>query len=113
MLVSKPRLAGFGLNWQHARCQIFASLSHSYERYYQAVRRSWRFGQTEEVTAHIVIAETELSIWRNVQRKSADHDRMKAAMAKAMRGAQLESRKHAYTRAPSVDLPEFLKGSVV
>ncbi len=111
VLVSKPRLAGFGLNWQHARCQVFASLSHSYERYYQAVRRSWRFGQTEEVTAHIVIAETELSIWRNVQRKSADHDRMKAAMAKAMRGAQMESRKRAYTRAPSVDLPEFLKGS--
>ena len=113
VLVSKPRLAGFGLNWQHARRQVFASLSHSYERYYQAVRRSWRFGQTREVTADIVIAETELPIWRNVQRKSADHDRMKAAMAKAMRGAQSQAElRRKYGGAARVELPEFLKGEV-
>lgn len=109
VIVTKPKLAGFGLNWQHARCQVFASLSHSYEQYYQAVRRSWRFGQTSEVTAHVVIAETELPIWRNVQRKAADHDAMKAAMTKAMAGAQRESKRRAYTRAPAVDLPDFLK----
>lgn len=111
VIVTKPRLAGFGLNWQHARTQIFASLSHSYEAYYQAVRRSWRFGQTGEVTAHIVIAETEHGIWRNVQRKADDHTRMKAAMARAMGEAQRESRKRAYTRVPAVDLPGFLKGA--
>lgn len=111
VIVTKAKLAGFGLNWQHARCQVFASLSHSYERYYQAVRRSWRFGQTENVTAHIVIAETEEGIWRNVQRKAADHDRMKAAMSQAMTGAQRESKRRAYGRAPAVGLPDFLKGS--
>jgi len=111
VMVTKPRLAGFGLNLQHCHCQVFASISHSYEQYYQAIRRSWRFGQKHEVTAHIVMAETELPIWRNVQRKAADHDAMKAAMTKAMRGAQRESKRRAYTRAPAVDLPDFLKGS--
>lgn len=110
VIVTKPRIAGFGLNWQHADCQVFASLSHSYERYYQAIRRSWRFGQTREVTANIVIAETEHGIWRNVQRKAADHDRMKAAMAEAMRGAQTESHRRAYDKSPEVSLPDFLKG---
>ena len=108
VIVTKARIAGFGLNWQHARCQVFSSISHSYERYYQAVRRSWRFGQTEEVTAHIVIAETEMTIWRNVQRKAADHDRMKIAMATAMRGAQIERARLAYTRAPEITLPSFI-----
>ena len=108
VIVTKAKIAGFGLNWQHADCQIFASLSHSYERYYQAIRRSWRFGQTREVTANIVIAETEHGIWRNVLRKSADHDRMKKAMAEAMRGAQIGSHRLAYTRASEVTLPDFL-----
>ena len=110
VLVSKPRLAGFGLNFQHAHCQVFASLSHSYESFYQAVRRSWRFGQTLPVDAHIILAETELGIWRNVQRKAADHDRMKLAMTHAMAGAQRESKRRAYGRAPAVTLPDFLKG---
>ncbi len=109
VIVTKPRLAGFGLNWQHARSQVFASLSHSYETFYQAIRRSWRFGQTQEVTAHVVIAETEHAIWRSVQRKSADHDKMKRAMSEAMRGAQTESRRVVYTRTPSVELPKFIK----
>lgn len=110
VIVSKPRLAGFGLNWQHARRHVFASMSHSYEAYYQAVRRSWRYGQTGEVCVDVVLAETELGIWRNVQRKAADHDRMKFAMARAMRGAQRESGRRAYERAPTVDLPAFMIG---
>ena len=110
VIVTKPRLAGFGLNWQHARTQVFSSLSHSYEAFYQAVRRSWRYGQTGDVVAHVVIAETEHGIWRNVQRKSADHDRMKKAMSDAMRGAQRESGRRAYGRAPTVELPSFIKG---
>lgn len=110
VIVTKPKLAGFGLNWQHARTQVFASLSHSYEQYYQAIRRSWRYGQTGQVVCHVVIAETEHGIWRNVQRKAADHDRMKRAMSDAMRGAQSESHRKAYKKAPDVSLPNFLKG---
>lgn len=110
VMVSKPKLAGFGLNLQHADCQVFASISHSYEQWYQAIRRSWRFGQTKEVDCHIVMAETETGIWRNVQRKASDHDRMKVAMTKAMLGGQAESKRRAYGRSSKIELPDFMKG---
>lgn len=110
VIVTKPRIAGFGLNWQHARDVVFASISHSYEQHYQAVRRSWRFGQTEPVTAHMIIADTERSIWANVQRKAADHDKMKRVMAAAMVGAQRKAERKAYTRPEAVTLPKFLRG---
>ncbi len=109
VIVSKPKLAGLGLNWQHANTVIFASVSHSYEQHYQAVRRAWRFGQTQSVTCHVIISDTETSIWNNVQRKAADHARMKRAMAEAMNGYQQTANKKAYTRAAAVTLPEFLK----
>lgn len=109
VIVTKPKLAGFGLNWQHAKTVIFASISHSYEQHYQAVRRAWRFGQTGQVTAHVVISDTESAIWRNIQRKAADHDLMKAEMAKAMVGAQSRAGRKIYTRAPQVVLPNFVK----
>ncbi len=110
VLVTKPKLAGFGLNWQHAQCQVFASLSHSYEQFYQAVRRSWRYGQKGTVTAHVVIAETEHAIWRNIQRKGSDHERMKVAMALAMKDAQQGADlRVAYTRGAGIDLPQFME----
>jgi len=109
VIVSKPKLAGLGLNWQHANTVIFASVSHSYEQHYQAVRRAWRFGQTKPVTCHVIISDTETSIWNNVQRKAADHARMKRAMAEAMNGYQQAANKKAYIRSASVTLPDFLK----
>lgn len=110
VLISKPKLAGFGLNYQHCNIAIFASISHSYEQHYQAVRRLWRFGQKRSVTAHMVIADTERPIWANVQRKAADHDRMKRAMAKAMVGAQRAAERKVYTRPEAVTLPKFMRG---
>lgn len=110
VIVTKPKLAGFGLNWQHARTVVFASVSHSYEQHYQAVRRAWRFGQTDPVTAHVVISDTEVPIWQNVQRKAADHDRMKRAMSAAMVGAQRIAERKAYTRPVAVTLPSFITG---
>jgi len=109
VIVSKPKLAGLGLNWQHANTVIFASVSHSYEQHYQAVRRAWRYGQTQPVTCHVVISDTETSIWNNVQRKAQDHQRMKRAMAEAMNGNQSASIKKAYARTNRVTLPDFLK----
>jgi superfamily II DNA or RNA helicase len=108
VIVSKPKLAGLGLNWQHANTVIFASISHSYEQHYQAVRRAWRFGQTRPVACHVIISDTETSIWNNVQRKAADHARMKRAMAEAMNGYQQSASKKAYTRTATVQLPNFL-----
>jgi superfamily II DNA or RNA helicase len=109
VIVSKPKLAGLGLNWQHANTVVFASVSHSYEQHYQAVRRAWRYGQTQPVTCHVVISDTETSIWNNVQRKAHDHQRMKRAMAEAMNGHQSTAIKKAYARTNRVTLPDFLK----
>lgn len=111
VIVTKPKLAGFGLNWQHATRVVFASISHSYEQHYQAVRRAWRFGQTKPVQAHIVIADTESQIWSNVSRKAADHGKMKRAMSEAMVRAQSEDvvLRRAYNRTPVITLPAWMK----
>jgi superfamily II DNA or RNA helicase len=108
VIVSKPKLAGLGLNWQHANTVIFASISHSYEQHYQAVRRSWRFGQTKPVVCHVMISDTETAIWNNIQRKSADHKRMKRAMTEAVNGYQKAATINKYTKNTSVQLPDFL-----
>lgn len=84
ILITKPSIAGFGLNWQHCARMAFMGLSFSYESFYQAVRRCWRFRQLRDVHAHVVCADTEASIWDVVNRKSGDHEAMKREMAAAM-----------------------------
>src|SRR5690606_27227935 len=69
VLVTKPQIAGFGMNFQNAHRMVFVGLSDSYEAYYQAVRRCWRFGQQHPVDAHIVASELERQIVDNVARK--------------------------------------------
>lgn len=82
-LVTKDSIAGFGLNWQHcARSTTFPS--HSYERYYQCVRRFWRFGQTEPVTVHMVTSEGEAGVLANLQRKAAAMDILFARLVEVM-----------------------------
>jgi superfamily II DNA or RNA helicase len=87
VLLTKPSIAGFGLNWQHCHNTIFAGVNFSYESYYQALRRFWRFGQKKAVNAHVVCADTELEIASVVDRKATDHDTMKREMAASMRRA--------------------------
>ncbi len=82
-IVTKPSIAGFGLNWQHCSHVVFASLSYSYEQFYQAVRRTWRFGQKRPVHVDVVIADSEQGIWRAIKAKMDSHDEMKSAMRKA------------------------------
>jgi superfamily II DNA or RNA helicase len=84
IIITKSSIAGFGLNWQHCARQSFVGLSFSYESYYQAVRRSWRFGQNRPVHVHIACADTERSIYDTVTRKAGDHERMKTQMSAAM-----------------------------
>lgn len=76
VLVSKTSICGFGMNWQHCPNVAFVGLSDSYESFYQAVRRCWRFGQTQPVQCHVITAETEGAVVSNIQRKEADADRM-------------------------------------
>lgn len=86
-IITKPSVAGYGLNWQHCHNMAFAGRTFSYELWYQAVRRSWRFGQAHPVNVHIIVAEGEDQIGRVIDRKADDHAKMKAAMASAMKRA--------------------------
>lgn len=111
VIVTKPKLAGFGVNWQHCAHAVFASISFSYEQHYQAVRRSHRFGQSETVRNDIVISDTEASIWEAVNVKSKKHDEMKRRMADAMRAAQSEVvRRVKYERPLELAFPAWVKG---
>jgi len=83
VLVSKPSICGFGMNFQHCRNVAFVGLSYSFEDFYQALRRSYRFGQTKEVNAYIVQASTEGPIMQAIKRKIAQHQEMQTRMKRA------------------------------
>jgi hypothetical protein len=109
IIITKPSIAGFGLNWQHAARQAFIGLSFSYESYYQAVRRSWRFGQKRPVHIHIACADTERAVYEVVTRKAEDHGAMKEAMRRAMRDASIERKaKVTYQPKREAALPAWL-----
>ena len=76
VLVTKPKIAGFGMNFQNAHKMAFVGLSDSWESYYQAIRRCWRFGQTEPVNVHIVLSDIEETIYHNVMRKEREAKKM-------------------------------------
>lgn len=71
-LITKPSIGGLGMNWQHCNNMAFVGLSDSWEEYYQAVRRCWRFGQKKVVNAHIITSTAEGSVVVNIKRKEAD-----------------------------------------
>lgn len=114
VLVSKPSIFGHGLNLQNCHNTGFVGPSNSYEQYYQAVRRFWRFGQTSPVDVHMVYADTEAAIIRNVERKGKDADRMAQSMISQMQSvSELCSTRRAATEyAPKMEmrLPEFIGG---
>ena len=84
-LVTKPSIAGFGMNWQHCNNMAFVGLSDSYEQFYQAVRRCWRFGQKKPVNVYVITAETEGAVVANIKRKEADSMRMAENMVEHMK----------------------------
>lgn len=84
-IIGKPSMIGFGLDWSHCSRMAFVGRSYSYETWYQAVRRCWRFGQKDKVVVHLIVAEGENEIGRVIDRKAGDHDDMKRAMRDAMR----------------------------
>ncbi len=111
VILTKPSLTGFGLNWQHCARMAFVGRSFSYEMWYQAVRRCWRFGQRRPVDVHLIVADGEDAIARVLDRKSDDHSRMKVAMVSAMRRAQgrAATLRNPYNPAHSAILPEWIK----
>ena len=75
VIIIKPKIGAFGLNWQHCNHTVFFP-SHSYEQYYQGVRRFWRFGQKEPVTVDVITTEGEVEVLKNLQKKSQAADKM-------------------------------------
>ena len=101
-IVLKPRMGAFGMNWQHCHNTSFFP-SHSFEQWYQGVRRFWRFGQTKPVNVHIVTTEGELGVMRNLQRKAEAASHMFDMIVQHMNEAVLDAAKpktHT-TEAPS------------
>ena len=105
VLVTKPKIGAWGLNWQHCHRMTFFP-SHSYEQYYQAVRRSWRFGQTQPVTVDLITTEGQSRVLDNLQRKSAQADVMFDALIEHMNAA-LAVERSKYTPTP-VEIPAWL-----
>lgn len=98
VIITKPSIAGYGLNWQHCARAVFVGLSYSFESLYQAVRRTWRFGQEREVECHIITAESEGAIVQTIQRKISQHDTMKTEMQNAAKELTATAKERKRTR---------------
>jgi len=83
IMITKPSVFGFGMNWQHCHNVVFVGLSDSFEEYYQAVRRCWRFRQTEQVNVYVITSEREGAVVKNIKRKERDFDAMLKGMIAA------------------------------
>ena len=101
VLISKPSICGFGLNFQAATNQAFVGVTDSFEAYYQAVRRSWRFGQKSPVNVHVFASNQEGAVVANLRRKEAIANAMADAMAaetlEASCGRRLSARRKTRT----------------
>lgn len=91
VLVTKVSIHGFGMNLQRGHRQVFVGLGDSYESYYQAIRRSWRFGQTEPVDIHVVVSDLESEIVANVRRKELDASAMTERLVRALHHTREEA----------------------
>lgn len=85
VLISKPKICGFGMNWQHCARMAFVGLDDSFEKFYQAVRRCYRFGQKRNVQVHLFAAENEGQILQNLKRKELQHHEMSEKMIEHMK----------------------------
>jgi len=115
VLISKPSICGWGLNWQHCAHIAFVGVSDSWEAYYQAVRRCWRFGQTQSVDVHLFVSEAEATVLANLKRKESDAkamaDALSAETLAAVRDSVLGSRRESneYTPGKAMRVPGFLQ----
>lgn len=108
VLVSKPSIFGFGINMQNCHEMVFCGMDYSFESYYQAVRRCYRFGQESPVTVHRVLGETELAILQAVEGKRARHQAMTDSIAKRVGSAYRESHFTIGESADVVPVPDWM-----
>jgi len=115
IMVSKPSIAGFGMNWQQCHNMVFVGMSDSYEMMYQAVRRCWRFGQTKPVNVYIITSEAEGAVRDNIKRKENQAQEMfekmaaysKASIEKEVTKTYRETEE--YNPQKAMVLPKWLK----
>ncbi|MEE1007194.1 MAG: helicase C-terminal domain-containing protein, partial [Acutalibacteraceae bacterium] len=93
-LISKPTIFGFGSNFQLCHNMVFCGLSDSYEQFYQAVRRCWRFGQNKPVNVYVILSEREVNVLENIKRKQKQMDNMQKKMTELMKSVTLSEIKH-------------------
>lgn len=118
VMISKPKIAGLGLNLQHCADMAFVGLSDSYEQLYQSIRRCWRFGQTSPVNVHVITAETEGAVVSNIKRKEQEAedtynmmiDHMKDLNAAALHGGSVRN-KSEYTPKMALSIPNWLEAA--
>ncbi len=88
VMITKPKIAGFGMNWQHCNKMAFVGLTDSYEQIYQAIRRCWRFGQKKQVNVYFVVHSVEGRILQNIKRKERQSEIMASKLIKHMANFQ-------------------------
>lgn len=113
-LITKPDIAGMGLNWQHCNRAVYVGVSYSFEKFYQSVGRFWRYGQTNPVNAHLIYSETEGNVLATLKQKQAQFADMQSAMNEAMREYGLFRDDARLTRRSSVgnqpmQIPDWLR----
>lgn len=111
VLVTKPSIAGWGMNWQHCGIQCFTGLSDSFEQFYQAVRRCWRYGRTLPVDVHIVCAETEGAVVENINRKERESHEMMRQIVAHMRDVWInDAKRNIYSDSQQIEIPSWIRG---
>jgi SNF2 family DNA or RNA helicase len=105
VLIIKPKIGAWGLNWQHCN-HVVTFASHSYEQYYQSVRRCWRFGQKRPVFLDVVATEGELRVLGNMRKKAEKADRMFESLVREMASATRVERDESYIH--QVEAPQWL-----
>lgn len=105
VLITKPKIGAWGLNWQHCNHVVYFP-SHSYEQYYQAVRRHWRFGQERPVQVDLVLTGGQVRIQENLERKSDQADEMFSQLVAHMSDAMVINRLYEYKE--KMEVPSWL-----
>lgn len=117
VLVSKPSICGFGLNWQHSARMAFVGVTDSFEAYYQAVRRCWRFGQKRDVHVHVFASSSEGAVVANLKRKERDATTMAESLSQETRDAVMQAvtgstrQTNTYNASKRVAVPAFLEAA--
>ena len=116
-IVTKPKIAMWGLNFQNCSHSVVTGISHSYEQFYQLVRRFYRFGQSRPVNIHIVIGEREMGVLDTIKRKEKQMQEMFAGMVRHMQKLTIQELQHSTRKStpyrPTVEmvLPKFMEAA--